>query len=95
MEWLIKKGDIMAEVEENEFFEQLGPMAQKQKLKYVVEGPNIDIILEKDHVEYDYWDMIGTIFLDTEESAELDRQKSEYKQKLITIGVEDGGYYEG
>jgi hypothetical protein len=95
MEWLIKKGEIMAEVEENEFFDRLQVMTKEQSLIYVVEGPNIDVIIHKDNIEYDYWDMAGTVFLDTETPEELEQQRNYYKEKLESIGIKDGGSYEG
>jgi hypothetical protein len=95
MEWLIKKGDIMAEVEESEFFERLESMKKEQMLVFVIEGPNIDVIIQKDGREYDYWDMVGTVFLDTQAPEELEQQRNHYKAKLVSIGIENGGSYEG
>jgi hypothetical protein len=94
IEWLIKKGEVMAEVKEKEFFERLQDMVKEQNLVYVVEGPNIDIILNKKEKEYNYWDMVGTVSLDTSKPDELPTQTTDYKSKLESIGVPNGGSYE-
>lgn len=95
IEWLIKKEEIMSEVEEEEFFDRLQAMVQEQKLVYVVEGPNVDIILNKEgSKEYDYWDMVGTISLDTDQPEELPAQTAQYKSKLESIGIPNGGSYD-
>lgn len=88
MEFLIKKGDIMAEAEQEEFFEQLGKFTDP--LIFVVEGPNIDIIVN-DKEEYDYYDMVGTIFIDTKTEEILKNQRSELIQRLKTMGLSSGG----
>jgi hypothetical protein len=97
MEWMIKKGDIMSEVGEAEFFDQLKTLVSQNELKYVVEGPNIDIIIERaeNPNEYDYWDMMGTVFVEGLEAEQINKWREETVQKLQAAGVEYGGEYEG
>lgn len=84
----------MAEVDEDEFFDRLKGMAAEKSLIRVMEGPNIDIIIHKDETDYDYWDMVGTVFLDTDSTEELERQRDMYIKRLEEAGVRDGGSYE-
>lgn len=86
MEFVVRKSDVMCEVNENAWFDFLQSM--NQTLVYVVDELAIDIVPESSRLEYDFWDMIANVSFSDKEEEEQQREMC--LKRLEEIGVQEG-----